>query len=122
MEIVYKELSYQVMAAIYEVHSTLGSGYPENIYEEALCKELKARDIAYQRQKPIEVSYKGDKVGDYRLDLVIEGKIILELKAVSELNDVFEAQLYSYLKATGLKLGLLVNFGKKKVEYKRIVN
>jgi len=110
------------MEAVFEVHNILGPGFPENIYEESLCKELERRKINYEQQKPIKVLYKGDKVGDYKLDLVIEDKVILELKAISELNEVFEAQLYSYLKATGLKLGILINFGGKKVEYKRIAN
>jgi len=70
----------------------------------------------------VEVCYKGEKIGGYRLDLVVENKIILELKAVSELSNIFEAQLLSYLKAAGMKLGILVNFGSKKVVYKRIVN
>ena len=82
-----------------------------------LGKEFRDRDIKYERQKLIEVQYKGEKIGEYRLDMVVEGKIILELKAVSELNKIFEAELLSYLKATGMKLGVLLNFGGKKVEY-----
>lgn len=121
-EIIYKELSYKIIQAVYEVHSILGTGFPESVYENAVCKELKSRSIKYERQKPIEILYKDDKVGDYRLDLLVEDKIILEIKAVSELNDVFKAQLYSYLKATGLRLGILINFGSAKLEYKRIVN
>ena len=70
----------------------------------------------------MEVYYKGEKIGEYRLDLVVENKIILELKAVSELSNIFEAQLLYYLKAAGMKLGILVNFGSKKVVYRRIVN
>ena len=78
--------------------------------------------MEYERQKLVEVYYKGEKIGEYRLDLVVENKIVLELKAVSELNNTFAAQLLSYLKAAGMKLGILVNFGGRKVEYKRIVN
>jgi len=87
-----------------------------------LAKEFKDRDIKYERQKLIEVQYKDEKIGEYRLDMVVEDKTILELKAVSELNKIFEAELLSYLKATGMKLGVLLNFGGKRVEYKRIVN
>jgi len=87
-----------------------------------LAKEFRDRNIEYERQKLIEVRYKGEKIGEYRLDMVVEGKIILELEAVSELNKIFEAQILSYLKATGMKLGILLNFGGKKVEYKRMVN
>ena len=121
-KVVYKELSFKIIEACFEVHNILGPGYSEKIYEEALSKELRNRDIGYERQKLVEVYYKGEKIGEYRLDLVVENKIILELKAVSELSNIFEAQLLSYLKAAGMKLGILVNFGSKKVIYRRIVN
>lgn len=121
-DFIYKELSYKIMEAIFEVHNILGPGYPEDKYEKALYREFRDRRISYETQKSVKVIYKDEDLGDFRLDLVVEDKIILELKAVSELNEVFEAQVYSYLKATGLKLGILINFGKKKVEYKRIVN
>lgn len=121
-KVVYKELSFKIIASCFEVHNILGPGYSEKIYEEAVSKELRNRGIGHERQKLIEIYYKGEKIGEYRLDMVVESKIILELKAVSELNNTFEAQLLSYLKATGMRLGILVNFGGKKVEYKRIVN
>jgi len=110
------------MEAIFEVRNVLGPGYSENIYESALAKEFKERKINYERQRLIEVYYKGEKIGEYRLDMVVEEMIILELKAVSELNEIFESQLLSYLKATGIKLGILINFGAKEVKFKRIVN
>ena len=121
-KVIYKELSFEIIKACFEVHNILGPGYSEKIYEEAVSKELRDRGIGYERQKLIEVYYKSEKIGEYRLDIVVENKIILELKAVSELNDIFEVQLLSYLKATGMKLGILVNFGGMKVEYKRVVN
>jgi GxxExxY protein len=121
-KVVYKELSFKIIEACFEVHNILGPGYSEKIYEEAVSKELRNRGIGYERQKLVEVYYKGEKIGEYRLDLVLENKIILELKAVSELSNIFEAQLLSYLKAAGMKLGILVNFGSKKVIYRRIVN
>ena len=121
-DFIYKELSYKIMEAVFEVHNIIGPGYPEDKYEKALCKEFRDRGIGYEKQKIAKVIYKDEDLGDFRLDLVVEDKTILELKAVSELNEVFEAQVYSYLKATGLKLGILINFGKKLVEYKRIVN
>ncbi len=120
--IIYKELSYAIIEACIEVHNILGPGFPEKIYEEALIRELTKRGIVFENQKPIEVLYKGDKIGEYRLDIVVDGKIILELKAVSDMNSVFESQPFSYLKATDMKLGILLNFGKKKLEFKRIVN
>ncbi len=120
-KIIYKDLSFQIMEAIFEVHNILGPGYTENIYEEALARELENRQISYQRQKLIEVLYKNSKIGEYKLDMIVDSKIILELKAVSQLNDLFQAQILSYLKATKIKLGILVNFGKDRIEYKRIV-
>jgi GxxExxY protein len=120
-EIVYKDLSYKIMKACFEVHNVLGPGYPEKIYEEAVARELNRENVTYERQKLIDVIYKGERIGEYRLDMVAENIIILELKAVSELNDIFESQLLSYLKATGMKLGILINFGGKRVEYKRIL-
>ncbi len=119
--IVYKELSFKIMEACFEVHNILGPGFTESIYESAVVKVLNKNGIATERQKLTEVYFKREKVGEYRLDLVVDAKIILELKAVKELDKLFEAQLLSYLKATGLQLGILVNFGGKKVEYKRIV-
>jgi len=119
--IIYEELSFKIMEACFEVHNTLGPGFSEGIYENATIKELDSKGVSSERQKLIDIFYKGQKVGEYRLDLVVDGRVVLELKAVSELNRIFEAQLLSYLKATGMKLGILVNFGGKKVEYKRIV-
>lgn len=119
-ELIYKELSFKIMEAVFEVHNALGPGFTENIYEEALVKELNLRGINFESQKTIKIYYKGEKIGEYKLDMVVEGKIILELKAASELNELFESQLISYLKATKLKLGILINFGSKRVSYKRI--
>ncbi len=119
--VLYAELSYRLMSAVFAVHNELGPGFGESVYERVLCRELEDLGIPFECQKPIEIHYRGDKVGDYRLDIVVDGTIIVELKAVSELSDLFEAQVFSYLKASGLRLGILVNFGKKRVEYKRIV-
>lgn len=120
--VLHKELSFKIIESCFEVHNVLGPGFSEKIYEEALSKEFKERGIEFERQELIEVLYKREKIGEYRLDMVVDEKIILELKAVTDLNSIFESQLLSYLKATGMKLGILVNFGGKKVEYKRIVN
>lgn len=121
-KIIYQELSYQVMGAVFEVHNTLGPGFLESLYEEALAYEFELRGIPFEKQKEIAVRYKGREVGKHRLDFVIDGKIILELKAVSDLTDVFRKQTTSYLKATGLKLGILINFSTPSVDYERIVN
>jgi GxxExxY protein len=121
-KIIYPELSYQIMQAVFEVHNTLGPGFAESIYEEALCYELETLCVPFERQKIITVIYKGRKVGVHRLDLVIDEKIILELKAVSALADGFKKQLRSYLAASQLRLGLVINFGTPKVESVRVVN
>jgi len=110
------------MEIMFEVHNQLGPGFSEEIYERAVVVELKKRNIPFEQQKTISVFYKGEPLGTYRLDLVIDGKIILELKAISSLNDLFKQQLLSYLKATGLRLGILVNFGSQRVEHVRIAN
>ena len=121
-KVIYADLSYKIMNAVFEVHNQLGPGFTENIYERALVVELENRAIAFETQKEIEIVYKGQKLGKYRLDLLVEGKIIVELKAVASLNDLFKQQLISYLRATDLKLGILVNFGEERVQYIRITN
>lgn len=120
-EVIYPELSYRIMGAVFEVHSCLGPGFTENIYEQALALELKKRNIQFEEQKFIEVKYKDTLVGTYRLDFVIENQIILEIKAVSELTNLFKHQVTSYLCATGLRLGILVNFGSDRVQSERVV-
>jgi len=120
--VLYPELSYHVMEAAFEVHNRLGPGFTEEIYQRALITELDMRKISFETQKYIVVSYREQPIGTYRLDLVIDGKIIIGLKAVANLNDLFKQQLLSYLKATGLRLGILINFGTRRVEYVRIAN
>jgi GxxExxY protein len=115
------DLTYQINGAIYEVNRVLGSGFLEKVYENALLKELALRGIQAKSQVPLTVEYKGKSVGEYCADIMVEGKIILELKAVEALRNVHEAQLLNYLKATGYKLGLLVNFTHPKAEIKRFV-
>jgi len=120
--IVQKELSYRIMQAVFEVHNQLGPGFLESLYEEALAHEFSLQKIPFERQKIIRVSYKNKLIGQHRLDMVVNNQIILELKAVSELADIHKQQLLSYLKATNLPLGILINFGTQRVQYKRIVN
>jgi GxxExxY protein len=104
------QLSYKVIGAAMEVHRLLGPGYLESVYEEALCVELGLRGILFARQYPVSVAYKGHPVGDSRLDLLVDGKLVVELKAVESLQAIHKAQVISYLRATGCKLGLLINF------------
>lgn len=121
-KIVFKELSYKIMSAVFEVHNTLGPGFLETVYEEALAYELQLQGLPVERQREISVYYKQKLVGYHRLDLLVDGSIILELKAVSVLNEAHKQQLLSYLKASGKRLGTLINFGTPKVEYVRITN
>ena len=119
--ILYKELSYAVVGAAMEVHGALGPGFLESVYEEALAYELELRGIPFERQKHLPVYYKGQQVGEYAADLVVDGKIILELKAVSRFAATHEAQAHNYLAATGLRLAILLNFGASSLQQKRIV-
>jgi len=120
--IIYPDLSYKIMGAIFEVHKSLGPGFKESIYEKALIKELTLLGLKIEVQKTIPVFYKGEKVGLHKLDLVVEDKLVIELKAVESFSPHHRSQLLSYLKAGGYKLGILVNFSKSKVEYCRVVN
>ena len=115
-------LSRKIIGAAIEVHRELGPGFLEHIYEEALKIEFSEHRLNFESQKEIKIKYLGTEVGSHRLDLLVENKIIIELKAVKEFNDIHFAQLRSYLKATGLKVGLLLNFAKPTLEIKRVVN
>ncbi|WP_346353496.1 GxxExxY protein [Azotosporobacter soli] len=105
-----EELATKVIGAAIEVHRVLGPGYAEQVYEAALIKELTLRRIAWEQQKTVRISYQGDVVETGRIDLSVDAKIIIELKAVETLLPVHAAQLHSYLKITGYPLGLLMNF------------
>jgi GxxExxY protein len=104
------EVAYAVIGAAIEVHRLLGPGFLESVYEEALCVELTLRGIRFARQLPIGVQYKGQKVGEARLDLVVDDSLVVELKAVDGIAPIHVAQILSYLKATRLRLGLLISF------------
>ncbi len=110
------------MQVVYEVHNCLGPGFTEDIYEKAVCYEFSVRGIPYEEQKAYQILYKGVPMGTYRLDIVVDNKIILELKAISALQEIHKQQVISYLKATGLRLGILVNFGTSRVEKERLAN
>jgi GxxExxY protein len=104
------ELARRVIGAAIEVHRALGPGYLEKVYEEALTVELEHQGVPFSRQHPVAVSYRGRPVGEGLVDLLVGGCVVVELKAVSALAEVHKAQVISYLKATGCRLGLLVNF------------
>jgi GxxExxY protein len=106
------ELTYQIRGAIWDVYNDLGPGLLESVYEEALCYELEQRGLKVERQKPVPIMYKGNVLKtDLRLDLMVEDKIIIELKSVEELKPVFYKQTKTYLKLMNKRIGLLVNFG-----------
>ena len=118
-ELALKDVTFQIIAAVIEVHKILGFGFLENVYEKALLKELRLRGLKAEAQKEIRVIYKNEEVGSYFADIVVNDEIVLELKSVEHLTNNHKAQLLNYLKGTGLRVGFLINFGKEKAEYKR---
>lgn len=122
VEIIEKDLSYLIIEAAYEVHNQLGPGFLESIYEEAMRLELLSRGCQVENQRRVLVFYKGKPIGEHILDLVVDGRIILELKAVTEIAPIHKQQALSYLKATELQLAIVINFGSSRVQYARVVN
>ena len=116
-----KELTYRIRGCVYEVFRGLGCGFLEKVYERALLRELRLCGFDVQTQFPIEVKYKGFVVGEYFADILIENTVIVELKAQREISKEGEAQLLNYLKATGIRIGMLVNFSYPKATVKRFV-
>jgi len=104
------QFTERVIGAAIEVHRVLGPGFLESTYEQAMCYELEDAGIAYQRQKPVHLDYKGRPLGEGKIDLLIEDQVVLELKAVTQLHENHATQVLAYLRATGLRLGLLLNF------------
>ena len=121
--IIYKEESYKIVGAAFNVYNKLGHGFLEAVYQEALELEFKKQGIPYEKEKELKITYDGVELkATYKADFVCYGKIIVELKAVSYLEDSHRAQVYNYLHATGFKLGLLMNFGNTdELEKERIV-
>jgi GxxExxY protein len=121
-DIIFKEESYRIIGAAMEVHKELGQGFTEPVYQEALEIEFTLKNIPYYRQKNLNIFYKQQKLTKHYLaDFVCFDNIIVELKALSELTGDHEAQVLNYLKASKLKLGLLINFGTKSLQFKRLV-
>jgi GxxExxY protein len=119
--ILYKDLSYSIVAAAIQVWKTLGFGFLEKVYENSLVIELRKRGVPCEQQKHLQVFYDGQNVGDYATDIVVEDKIILELKSAKAIDDSHIAQTLHYLKATGLRLGIILSFGPEKMDYKRVI-
>jgi GxxExxY protein len=120
-ELFYKDLAYSVVGAAMEVHRVLGPGFPENVYQAALEREMVIQNIPFVAQQHVKIFYKELIVADYYLDLVVDEKIVVELKAADQLVKVHESQVLTYLKASALRLGLLINFGESSLRSKRIV-
>ena len=118
-KLLYKELSDQVLGAAFTVHSALGPGLLESLYQKAMCIELRYRNINYECQSPYEVYYRDESIGIFYADLVIEKKIIVELKAVRILKELMEAQTINYLKISNIAIGYLINFNSISVVWKR---
>jgi GxxExxY protein len=117
----YKDITSQILSAAFEVHNTLGCGFLEKVYENALLYELKQRGLKVETQKEIKVYYKKTEVGIYLADMIVEKKVIIELKVSETISNIHEAQLLNYLKASSYNVGLILNFAKTRLEYKRLV-
>ena len=114
-------LTFKIRGCVYEVFRVLGAGFLEQVYQQALLQELEAQGLRAESQKGLEVTYKGKQIGIYVADILVEDSVVLELKAVQSLTKAHEAQLLNYLKASGKRIGLLVNFAHPKAEIRRFV-
>ena len=121
MELLEKDLTEKIISACFEVSNELGVGFLESVYEKALTIALADKEIDAAAQVSLKVLFRGKVVGDFYADILVEEKVIVELKAVKALSPEHEAQIINYLKATGIKVGLLINFAKPKLEWKRLV-
>ncbi|MCU0387629.1 MAG: GxxExxY protein [Chitinophagaceae bacterium] len=118
----HAELTHAIIGACMEVHTILGNGFQEVMYQRALSIEMKIRGIEHSREHEMEVYYKEHHIGDRRVDFFVEGKVMVELKAVSEMTNDHLAQGLNYLEAYNLEVGLLINFGTRSLQYKRLLN
>lgn len=116
----HQEITRKILEACFEVSNELGSGFLESVYQNALVIALKQKGLSVQAQFPLAVTFRGEPVGQFITDILVESKVIVELKAVSALSGEHQAQVLNYLKGTGIEIGLLINFGRPKLEYKRL--
>ena len=114
------DITKKILEAAFEVSKELGSGFLESVYQNAMVIALRAKGLKVETEKPISVMFRGQQVGHFYADLFVDGKVIVELKAVSAIAPEHSAQTINYLKATGIEVGLLINFGRPKIEYKRL--
>jgi GxxExxY protein len=119
---IHQELTGKILEACFEVSNELGAGFLESVYEKALLVALRQKDLNVESQVKLQVMFRGIVVGDYFADILVENKILLELKAVNALTKEHFAQILNYLKATNLEVGLIINFGNSKLEYRRFDN
>jgi len=118
---IHQDLTHKIIGAAMEVHRNLGNGFQEVVYQRALAIEFVLQGINYDREKEMLLEYKGHDIGTRRVDFFIEEKVMLEIKAVSQLEDVHLAQAINYLEAYGLEIGLLINFGNTSLQFKRVM-
>ena len=118
----HNEITSRIIEAAFEVGNELGVGYLESVYENALCIALRQKDLQVSRQVPLKVSFRGVIVGDFKADLMINEKIIVEIKVAANLLNEHYAQILNYLKTAGIEVGLVINFGTPKIQYRRFEN
>ena len=121
-KVLYEELSYRIVGLAMEVHRKLGHGFLEKVYENALMLLLRREGINAKQQAPIKVYFEGEVVGEYFADILVEDKVIVELKVIDKITDIQVAQALNYLRATNLRLAIILNFGKKSLQYERLIN
>jgi GxxExxY protein len=118
----YEEITRPIIAAAMQVHTALGNGFQEVIYQRAMAIELPLYDLAFEREKEMPIFYRDQQIGTRRVDFFVEGRIMVELKAILQLEDVHLAQAINYLEAYQMEVGLLINFGAKRLQFKRVYN
>ena len=121
-DLLYPELSYQIIGVLFDVYNDLGYGYQEKYYQRATSARLKEINLSFEEQVPVKINFQGNEIGKYFLDFIIENKIALEIKKSDKFLKTDIDQIYAYLRATGLKLGILANFTKRGLQFKRIIN
>lgn len=121
-DVLYPELSYKIVGILYEVYNELGYGFQEKYYEKAVAKAFEQKGLSYKEQLHIPLEFKGEKIGDYFLDFLVDDKVVLELKRGDQFSKKNIDQVYAYLKAKDLKLGIIAQFTSKGLKFKRIVN
>ncbi|MEA1945042.1 MAG: GxxExxY protein [Euryarchaeota archaeon] len=118
----HREITEKIIGAAYKLHNTLGSGFLEKVYQNSLAIELRTLGFSVEVEKPIKVYYHDEVVGNYVADIIVDGKVLLEIKAIKELSGIHETQIVNYLRATGIEVGLLINFGRSVSIKRRIMD